>query len=146
MWIHPLYTHIRQCRHHWCPVWTSDPLCVVFNAFLGNLMICPTYTRFLVMVGTCKIFFIHPLLSTWLRGTSPMCSIVWMVLSVVSMNPDRSGFSRVVNYSSWFLIWFETPTSTNHTSPCVVVLASIELAWCFIANIRLPLDHPVLQT
>ena len=108
--------------------------------------ICPTNTKFLVIVGTCKTFFIHTLLPMWLRGMFSMCLIVWTVLPPVSTNLGCLGVFKLVNYSSWFVIWLEAPESTNNTSPCIDVLASIELAWCFMKNRRSPFDCPVLQT
>ena len=96
--------------------------------------ICPTNTKFLVIVGTCKTFFIHTLLPMWLRGMFSMCLIVWTVLPPVSTNLGCLGVFKLVNYSSWFVIWLEAPESTNNTSHCIDVLASIELAWCFMKN------------
>ena len=38
-------------------------------------MICPTETRFFVIVGTCNTFMSFPFCPTWLKGTSPTFAI-----------------------------------------------------------------------
>ena len=47
--------------------------------------IWPTETKFFVMVGTCKIFFMQVWLPSFSNGTSPMCRMGCGVSSPVSM-------------------------------------------------------------
>ena len=70
--------------------------------------ICPTDTKFLVIVGTCKTLRIIPFWPTCLRGTSPMCSMgrgviagldePWQLLLLKSWEPFF-----MVRWSLWRL-------------------------------------------
>ena len=70
--------------------------------------ICPTDTKFFVIVGTCNTFISFPFCPTWLRGTFPMSS-------PVATTPGCVGFSRYENHSLWLVMWFDAPESTYHT-------------------------------
>ena len=60
---------------------------------------------------------------------------------LVSTTPDCSGFSKVENHSLWYVRWFDAPESIYHTSFCLEVFTTIELALCFIAKARSVLAH-----
>ena len=101
-----------------CPcaiIWPSSsmkhPRCVNRTCIPWST-ICPTDTRFFVIVGTCTTFMSFPFYPAWLRGTSPTCSIGCGVSSPVSTTPGCSGFSGYENHSSWILTWFDAPEST----------------------------------
>ena len=57
-------------------------------------------TRLFVIVGMCNTFMSFPFCPTWMRETSPTCSIVCRVSSPVSTTRDCSGFSKYENHSS----------------------------------------------
>ena len=73
--------------------WWLNRTCMLWST------ICLTYTKFLVIVSTCKTFLIQPLWPTWRRRTSLICWMGWMVSSSVSTHSDYFGFSMVENHS-----------------------------------------------
>ena len=122
----------------------KHPRCVN-QTYIPWSTICPTDTKFFVIVRMCKMFISFPSCLTWFRGTSPTCSMVCEVSSPVSMTPDYFSFSICENHSSWLVIWFDTPESTYHILFRFKVFTFIELSLCFITKPGpvpfLPLEH-----
>ena len=93
----------------------KHPRCVNRTS-IPRSTICPTETKFFVIVGTCSTFISFSFCPTWLRGTSPTFAIGCGVSSPVATTPGCAGFSRYENHSLWLVIWFDAPESTYHTS------------------------------
>ena len=109
----PIFVPVRKCLAFFSRM--KHPRCVNRTSIPWST-ICPTNTRFFVVVGTCNTFMSFPFCPTWLKGTSPKFSIGCGVSSPVATTPGCIGFSRYENHSLWHAIWFDAPESMYHNS------------------------------